>query len=44
MKIKVRRSKLKYKKKTGFLTRMKTQDGRKILKRQQKKRNNIKTK
>ncbi len=44
MKIKVRNSSLKYKKKTGFLTRMKTKGGRRIIKNQRKRRLNIKTK
>jgi ribosomal protein L34 len=38
MKIKIRRSNSKYAKKFGFLTRMKTRNGRAILKRQRKRR------
>ncbi len=37
MKVKIRRSKLKRLKKVGFLTRMKTKGGRKIVKRKIKK-------
>ncbi len=34
MKVKIRRSNLKYRRKTGFRTRMKTKNGRKIVSRQ----------
>ena len=44
MKVKIRNSSRKYKKKTGFLTRMKTRGGRKVIKNQRKRRLNIKIK
>lgn len=40
MKIKTRKSSVKYRKKTGFLTRMKTRGGRATIKNQRKRRLN----
>ncbi|BBM83161.1 50S ribosomal protein L34 [Candidatus Uabimicrobium amorphum] len=42
MKVKTRKSSLKYRKKTGFLTRMKTRGGRAIISNQRKRRANKK--
>ena len=38
MKVKIRRSNRKYSRKFGFLTRMRTKNGRKIVKRQRRRR------
>lgn len=40
MKVKIRKSSIKYKKKTGFLTRMKTRGGRAAIKNQRNRRLN----
>ncbi len=42
MKLKVRNSSRKHKKETGFLTRMKTKGGRKVIARQRHRRHNMK--
>lgn len=44
MKVKIRKSSVKYRKKTGFLTRMKTRGGRAIISNQRKRRRNVKSK
>ncbi|HNZ66550.1 MAG: 50S ribosomal protein L34 [Planctomycetes bacterium] len=43
MKINIRNSSVKYRRKNGFLTKMKTKSGRQILKNQRDRRNNRKS-